>query len=118
MSLLSLLFGSRTNKGILLTPEEFNTKIKNKKIQLIDVRTAREFYDGHIIKAKNIDFYSRDFVTKISKLKKNQPIYLYCRTGARSRHAANKMGKMDFVEVYDLQGGISNWYRKNFKIIK
>jgi len=118
MSLLSLLFGSRINKGILLTPEEFNTKIQNKKVQLVDVRTLREFNDGHIIKAKNIDFYSRNFMAEINKLKKTQPVYLYCRTGARSRHAANKMGKMDFIEVYDLQGGISNWYRKIFKIVK
>jgi len=118
MSLLSLLFGSKTNKGILLTPEEFNAKTQNKEVQLVDIRTLREFNDGHIIKAKNIDFYSRNFIAEINKLKKTQPVYLYCKTGARSRHAANKISKMDFTEVYDLQGGISNWYIKNFKIVK
>lgn len=109
MSLLSLLFESRNNKGILLTPEEFKVKILKKKVQLVDVRTAREFNEGHIKKAKNIDFYSREFISEINKLKKNQPVYLYCRSGARSRHAANKMDKMDFVEVYDLKGGYVNW---------
>ncbi|MCK5401218.1 MAG: rhodanese-like domain-containing protein [Flavobacteriaceae bacterium] len=111
MSLLNLLFGSRikNNKGILLLPEEFKANIKNRKVQLVDVRTLREYDTGHIKGAINIDFYSRKFNIEFNKLKKNRPVYLYCRTGIRSRKAANKMATMDFLEIYDLQGGYINW---------
>jgi len=109
MSFLSLLFGNRNNKGILLLPHEFKTKVINKKVQLIDVRTANEFKMGHIKGATNIDFYSTRFYMELNKLKKNKPVYLYCRTGIRSRKAANKMARMDFLEIYDLKGGYVNW---------
>ena len=103
-----MLFGGGypTNDSIkLLTPEEFKVQIANKKIQLIDVRTSREFSWSHIKGAKNIDFYSGQFATEFNKLNKNKPVYVYCRTGSRSRHASNKLAKMGFTEIYDLKGG-------------
>lgn len=109
MSLLSLIFGKRDNKGILLLPHEFKAKITNKKVQLVDVRTENEFNSGHIKGATNIDFYSMRFYMELNKLKKKKPVYLYCRTGIRSRKAANKMAAINFLEIYDLKGGFINW---------
>lgn len=113
MSLLSLLFGGgypESDQIKLLSPEEFKSQITNKKVQLIDVRTAREFGAGHIKGAKNIDFYSGKFKSEFQKLKKDKPLYIYCRTGSRSRHAAHKLVDMGFTEIYDLKGGIVRWH--------
>lgn len=111
MSLLSMLFGgSTTNENTkLLSPEEFKEHISKKKIQLIDVRTSREFKSSRINGAKNIDFYSGSFASEFNKLNKNKPVYIYCRTGSRSRHASNKLYELGFKEIYDLQGGIVRW---------
>lgn len=111
MSLLSMLFGgSATNENTkLLSPEEFKEHISKKNVQLIDVRTPGEYNASHIKGAKNIDFYSGSFKTKFNKLNKNKPLYIYCRTGSRSRHASNKLYEMGFKEIYDLQGGIVRW---------
>ncbi len=111
MSLLSMLFGgSAANENTkLLSPEEFKEHILKKNVQLIDVRTPREFNASHIKGAKNIDFYSGSFKTEFNKLNKNKPLYIYCRTGSRSRHASNKLYEMGFKEIYDLQGGIVRW---------
>lgn len=112
MSLLSLLFGGgypASDNVKLLSPEEFKNQINNKKVQLIDVRTSREYSAGHIQGAKNIDFYSGDFSNKFNKLDKNKPVYIYCRTGARSRHASGKLVDLGFQEIYDLKGGIVRW---------
>jgi len=109
MSLLSILFGGgypQSDNIKLLTPEEFKTQILNKKIQLVDVRTPREFKMSHIKGAKNIDFYSGKFAAEFNKLNKNKPVYVYCRSGSRSRHASNKLVDMGFAEIYDLKGGI------------
>ena len=107
-----MLFGGKypDNECIeLLSSEEFKSKILNKKVQLIDVRTSREYNAGHIKGAKNIDFYSGKFKTEFNKLNKDKPLYIYCRTGSRSRHAANKLVEMGFNEIYDLKGGIVRW---------
>ncbi len=112
MSLLSMLFGggNPTSENIkVLTPEEYKVQITNKKVQLIDVRTPREFKINHIKGAKNIDFYSGQFAPEFNKLNKEKPVFVYCRSGSRSRHASNKLAKMGFTEIYDLKGGISRW---------
>ena len=108
MSILSMLFGGNpaNENTTLLSPEEFKENIFNKKVQLIDVRTPREYMSSHIKGAKNIDFYAGSFKTEFNKLNKNKPLYIYCRTGSRSRHASNKLFDLGFKEIYDLQGGI------------
>lgn len=111
MSLLNLLFGSNpaNENTVLLSPEEFNEHLSKKKVQLVDVRTPREFNTSHINGAKNIDFYSGNFTKEFNKLNKDKPLYIYCRTGSRSRHASNKLYEMGFKEIYDLKGGIVRW---------
>ena len=112
MSLFSMLFGSRKaqNSNVkILSATEFKLHLENKKVQLVDVRTAMEFNTGYIKNAKNIDFYSGKFNVKFNKLNKNQAVYLYCRSGSRSRQTAYKIEAMGFEEVYDLKGGLINF---------
>ena len=40
---------------------------------------------------------------------KDKPVYLYCRSGARSQKAARKLIDMGFEKVYDLKGGFMRW---------
>lgn len=83
--------------------------INKSGIQLIDVRTPEEFAEYHIEGAKNIDIFSEDFEEQIQQLDRNEPVYVYCRSGKRSNDAAQKMQKMGFQKIYDLQGGILEW---------
>lgn len=80
---------------------------------LLDVRTAREFASGHIQGAKQIDFYGADFKERIGELDREVPVYIYCRSGNRSGQAASMMKQMGFKEVYNLQGGVGAWARRN-----
>ena len=85
---------------------------------IIDVRTAAEFNSGHIKDATNIDFYADDFESKLKIVRKDVPIYVYCRSGGRSSSAAKKMEKLGFSEVYNLLGGIGSWNSKGYITIK
>ena len=85
---------------------------------IIDVRTATEFNSGHIKDATNIDFYANDFTDKLKIVRKDVPIYVYCRSGGRSSSAAKKMEKLGFSEVYNMLGGIGSWNSKRFKTIQ
>ena len=112
MSIFSFLFGNNSvqDKPIkVLSPEEFKAKIQDKDVQLIDVRTPAEFEVGHIEGAKNIDFFSGKFNVEFDKLDKEKPVYIYCKSGNRSRQTANKLAERGFKEIYDLQGGILNY---------
>jgi len=113
MSFLSSLFGGKPldpDKFKVLDKSAFKAAIKNKKTQLVDVRTAREYSSGHIGKAINIDlFHGGNFKQSFEKLDKNKPVYMYCRTGSRSRTAARKLLAMGFEKVFDLKGGYMHW---------
>ncbi|MEO5790268.1 MAG: rhodanese-like domain-containing protein [Gelidibacter sp.] len=110
------LFGSilgvtaQQNKAYkILDVQNFKDSISNKEVQLIDVRTPDEYNSGHIKDAKNIDFYSAEFTEEFNKLDKQKPVYIYCRSGSRSKQSAVKLSAMGFKEIYDLKGGFLNY---------
>ncbi|WP_248395906.1 MULTISPECIES: rhodanese-like domain-containing protein [unclassified Bizionia] len=110
MSFISMLFGTAQNAALKVLPvDEYKTQIEKGKVQLVDVRTPNEYNSGHIKNAKNIDFFATSFESQFEKLNKEKPLYIYCRSGARSRKAASKLSAMGFTEIYDLKGGYLNW---------
>jgi rhodanese-related sulfurtransferase len=101
---------SQKDSRIEVIPKaEFKMAIAKENIQLIDVRTPQEYADGFINGAKNINVNDKNFENEIQKLDKSKPVYVYCRSGARSQTAAKKMIALGFKQVVDLQGGYMNW---------
>ena len=76
---------------------------------LIDVRTDREWDEGHIPGAAFLDFLEDDFEDRAFALPKDRPIALYCAAGGRSEDAMKKMEKAGFRELYNLRGGFYGW---------
>ncbi len=113
MSFLSSIFKKKKPKSDrfeVLDVADYKASVIGKDVQLVDVRTAREYRSGHLGNAKNIDFYqNRKFLKEFETFNKKKPIYLYCRSGKRSEKAARILIDMGFTKVYDLKGGILNW---------
>ena len=91
-----------------LSNQEFAKVIKQKKVQLVDVRTPSEFNAGHLPNAVNLDVNCKDFDNRIEKLNKKKPVAVYCRSGRRSKIAAQKLSSKGF-KVYELDKGIQQW---------
>lgn len=100
----------------IVSPEEMQTLLQLDNIQLVDVRTPKEYKGGFIENAQNIDFRSDTFTEDIKKLDKDKPIIIYCHSGGRSAKCAKKMLEAGFTKVYDLEGGISKWKLEGYKI--
>ncbi len=107
---------STGSKISLISPTELN-KV-NKDILLIDVRTPGEYASGHLENSVNIDYKADNFKELIAALDTNQDVYVYCKVGGRSNNSAKMMEKMGFKKIYDLEGGILQWEKEDFKIIK
>jgi rhodanese-related sulfurtransferase len=73
---------------------------------------------GTIPGALHIDFMQPDFVDKAKKLKKDDPVFVYCKVGGRSARAAEEMKKMGFENVYHLEGGIDGWTAAGFQLTR
>ncbi len=86
--------------------EEFSKVISKKNVRLIDVRTPKEYADGHLKKAENIDVRASDFTERTKKVKGQ--VAVYCFKGVRSLKAANQLAAQGCT-VYNLEGGINAW---------
>ena len=68
--------------------KQFNQLLLLDEVQVLDVRTAEEYQGGHIEDAINIDVNSDSFAREVSKLDKDKPVLVYCRSGKRSLAAS------------------------------
>lgn len=91
--------------------QRFASAIDGGRVQLVDVRTPAEYAEGHIVGAVNIDVQSPDFAEKITTLNKSRKVAIYCRSGRRSKMAAEQLSKSGF-KVVELDGGIQSWSGK------
>ncbi len=93
----------------VLSISQFEKMAVKKKSKIIDVRTPEEVAEGHLADATTINFLSPDFASQVASLNKKRTYLLYCRSGSRTRKAADAMQKMGFKHVYMLEGGINAW---------
>lgn len=120
---LALFFVSCKDKPVsdeikVISVEEVREALNDGPYQLIDVRTLEEFNEGHLSNAKNICVTDDDFNEKVAKLDRNEPVYLYCRSGVRSARAGEILREMGFTEIYDMDGGILKWEEEAFELKK
>lgn len=76
---------------------------------LLDVRTPKEFAEGHIPNAINVDVNSEGFDTEIQKLDKEKTYYVYCQAGTRSSKASSRLLRNGFKNIVNLKDGYSSY---------
>jgi len=85
---------------------------------LLDVRTPAEVAEGIIEGAMVINFFDADFAERVAELEKDKPVYVYCRSGARSGQALKVLQQAGFVDVTNLSGGTLAWQRNGKRVVK
>ena len=98
-----------------ISVEEVYDIINNEEnYYIIDVRTEQEYYEGFIEGAVLIPV--QELENMLEKLPQDKPIIIYCRSGNRSRKAAEILVRNGFKMVYDM-GGINKWIDKGYPVI-
>ncbi len=75
---------------------------------IVDVRTRGEFKQGHIPGAICVPNETIQGSGVPELPDRNQVMYVYCRSGNRSRMAALKLASMGYTNVIEF-GGILDW---------
>lgn len=75
---------------------------------LLDVRTVEEFNDGHIPGAICIPNETIGSAEIPELPEKDRRILVYCRSGNRSKQAAQKLADLGYTNVMEF-GGIRDW---------
>ena len=99
-----------------LSVADFDKKMHEGNVQIVDVRTPEEYAEKHLKDAVNINFNNDDFVDLVSKLDKTKPVLVYCLSGGRSAKAAALISKKGCTAVYNLDGGILAWTAANMPV--
>lgn len=101
-----------------VTSAEAADYIANINPLILDVRTPREFASGHLENAQLIPV--QVFQAQVGQLAshKNDPVFVYCRTGNRSTVAAKILVDNGFTNVVNLRKGIVEWRRAGLKVVK
>lgn len=101
-----------------LPVEEFVDVIVDSDVQRLDVRTPAEYTEGHIPGSLNINVLDPQFAQMAdSLLQKDKPVALYCRSGRRSKKAAELLSKAGY-EVYELDSGFHGWQKAGLEVEK
>ena len=108
MSFLSKLFGSRS------VDVAGATRLLADGAILVDVRSPREFTDGHAPAARNLPLDSLD--RRTGTLSTGTPIVAICHTGVRSAQAARLLSAKGF-QVSSVRGGMIAWKRAGERVV-
>lgn len=87
---------------------------KDQNFCLIDVRELSEWQDIHIPKAIHISKDNLQDKINTTAPEHSTPIYLHCRSGVRSLHAACTLIELGYKNVFSVDGGIMAWHEAGF----
>jgi rhodanese-related sulfurtransferase len=117
-SVLILTGCTSADDSVDLKVSDFSAKSQEVGVVSLDVRTADEFAEGHLINAININVESGNFEAEIEKLDKNTTYAVYCRSGRRSAIAVDLMKKAGFTNLYNLDGGVIDWSASGLPLVR
>jgi phage shock protein E len=108
MSIFRSIFGEGLGPGagrVDIDPAEY-VRTAAPDAPVVDVRTALEFAQLHLAGAHHVDIMDDQFVEKLEQLGvgPDQPVYLYCRSGSRSGHAARLLRRHGYTQAYNIGG--------------
>jgi len=75
---------------------------------ILDVRTEEEYAEGHVPGAILIPDYEIEARAEEELPDKDQMLLVYCRSGRRSKLAAEALVELGYTNIYEF-GGIIDW---------
>ena len=112
LMLILLLIGCNGNNKSSyeqITPAEAKALMDSEEgYVILDVRTPEEFAERHIEGAMLIPDYEIGEKAESILTDKDQLILVYCRSGRRSKNAANELATLGYTNIKEF-GGINDW---------
>ena len=102
----------RSSRGHLLTTptltlDEVTTQLGTNHAVLLDVRTEREWQQGHAPGSLNLPV--GDLEQRLDGLPRDRSIIVHCQTGGRAAIASSLLQSHGFDQVKLFPGGFAEW---------
>ena len=98
-----------TDMPTIMTAVDVNNLNLTKQVYIIDIRSADDFNQGHIINAHNVTF--ADIVTHIAgvDLSPYTKVAIVCYTGQTAGYAACLLRLLGYDKVFSMKWGMCSW---------
>lgn len=109
---------TRASGSKRLSPQEAVMLINRENANVIDLREADSYKNGHIVDSLNLP--SSTFDAQIDRLNKfrNKPLILVHTQDSSAAAVVSKLNKAGFNSVFVLAGGLAAWKNANFPLVK
>ena len=82
---------------------------KDPSLFVLDVRTPKEFAEGHVPGAVNVPY--DQIASQLALIPKDRDVVLYCRSGRRTTLAAEVLEANGYTKLGHLQGDMQAWLK-------
>lgn len=113
--------GSEKNTYMNITVQQGKEMIDRGEVFILDVRAPDEYASGHIKNSTLLavqDIPAQELDIKLKEIPKERKILVYCRSGRRSVAASTILVDKGFAQVYNMQGGITEWMNAGYETVK
>lgn len=116
--LAALAWWESRRAGPQVTPQQLSLMVNNENALVLDVRSDKEFRQGHIVNALNMP--ASGFNDRIKQLEqhKERPLVLVCKVGQQTGNVAKQLRAAGFEKVYRLSGGMMEWSGSQMPLVK
>jgi len=95
-----------------ITPRQLDDRLhQGEKLHLLDVRTPAEYAEIHVpdVHLVPLDRLDSNTLPNVNGFAKDQPLYIFCRSGNRAKQAAEKLEKGGYEQCHVVEGGTMAW---------
>ena len=101
-----------------VSPVQATLLINREEAQILDVREADEFANGHLPEALNIPAGRlSERAAELEKFK-DKPLIVCCAAGVRSGKACKELKQLGFERLHSLAGGVDAWLAAGYPVKK
>ncbi len=103
-----------------ISVEKLAERREQGNVDLVDVRTPMEFRETHAAFARNVPFTSLNpqQVMEARNGNADEPLYVICRGGVRSRKACEKFTDAGYSNVISVEGGTDAWEEAGLPVVR
>lgn len=101
-----------------VSPQELVDLLNHQNATALDVRTAAQFAQGHILSA--LHFPLSELSEGCAKLEnyKSHPIIIVCASGLETSKAGKILKTAGFTQIYGLAGGMQAWESQQLPVVR
>ena len=104
-----------------ITPRRLHDRLQHgQDPHLLDVRTQAEYAEVHVtgVHLAPLDSLDASGLATVNGFGKDQPLYIFCRSGNRAKQAADKLEKSGYQQCQVVEGGTMAWIEAGLPVTR